>query len=386
MAETGEPIITAIFKDHPLLIPEHRNLLQEDRVGAVMCVPVKLGERILGTLHIYRKRGYHFDEEALRLATSLADQAAVAIENAKLHSEAQRGLDFFRSVVDDNADAVMVLDLDRKIIHWNAGAEKLYGYTEKEALGKSIEIVVPPEERGTDGGEVVHSKGISTHFEADRLKKDGSLIPVSITISPVKNDKGKVIATSAVHKDLSERKKADEALRQSEKRFRNLVEFAGDAIFVNDFDGNADAVMVLDLDRKIIHWNAGAEKLYGYTEKEALGKSIEIVVPPEERGTDGGEVVHSKGISTHFEADRLKKDGSLIPVSITISPVKNDKGKVIATSAVHKDLSERKKADEALMTPTLLCPSPSTREKKSSASSAVFQFPPTFSEKKNLNY
>ncbi|MEE9239940.1 MAG: PAS domain S-box protein, partial [bacterium] len=208
--------------------------------------------------------------------------------------------------------------------------------TEKEALGKSIEIVVPPAERGTDRGEVVHSKGISTHFEADRLKKDGSFIPVSITISPVKNDKGKVIATSAVHKDLSEQKKADEALRQSEKRFRNLVEFAGDAIFVNDFDGN------------IIDVNQRACDSLGYTREELLKlniRDIELTFDSSQHTEKWKQIVHGEPIT--IEGMHERKDRTTFPIEVRLGKFELNGQELIVGLA--RDMTEHKQAEEKLL-------------------------------------
>lgn len=181
-------------------------------------IPLKSGESVLGLLDCISQEVRTFTKDELELLETLANAGAIAIEKARLHQEAQQSLNFFRSIIEDNADAITILDCEHKIIQWNAGAEKLFGYSEKEAARKDIEFIVPG--KRTKMREIVDrdvfQRGIPIHFEADRVKKDGTIVPVSITISPVKNENGEVIASCTIHKDLSEQKRADELEKSKE--------------------------------------------------------------------------------------------------------------------------------------------------------------------------
>ena len=189
------------------IIPE--SLANESR--AVMCVPVSLEERIIGTLNIRQETGFEFDRDAVRTATTLADQAAIAIENARLHEEAQRSRVFLESVVGDSADPIIIVDQERRVILWNSGATTLYGYDCEEMLGRSVDIIIPEYARKetTRLNAEMFVGGKSTTIETKRVHKDGSIIPVSMTLSPVRREDGTNIANAGIHKDLTEQKRAE---------------------------------------------------------------------------------------------------------------------------------------------------------------------------------
>ncbi len=183
----------------------------ENEMRAVMCVPVSLEGRVIGTLHIRREPGFEFDREAIRMATTLADQAAIAIENARLHEEVQRSRTFLESVVGDSADPIIIVDSERRIILWNSGAKSLYGYDSEEVLGQSVDIIIPEHDRGKAArlnAEMFEGRKPTT-IETERMRKDGSIVPVSMTLSPVRREDGTCIANAGIHKDLTEQKRVE---------------------------------------------------------------------------------------------------------------------------------------------------------------------------------
>ncbi len=192
--------------------------LRNQDIGSYVGVPLKSGKRVLGLLECVLKEVRSFTKNELELLETLANAGTIAIENARLHSEARQSLNFFRSIIEDTAIAILVQDPERRIIKWNKGAEKLFGFTEREVLGQSVKKLIPEGMTSTMDltGEKVFRQGTPYTFETDRLRKDGTLVPVSITISPVKNENGKVIAASTMYKDLSEYKRA-EALEKSKE-------------------------------------------------------------------------------------------------------------------------------------------------------------------------
>lgn len=219
VAETGEPMFSSDPENDSRLLPELRSVLWGGRPVSVMVVPVRLGDRIVGTLGIYREKGYEFGEEVLFLANTLADQAAIAVENSRLHEEARRSRDFFQSVVDDNADAIIVTDKERRIVCWNTAAENLYGYTESEVFGRSLVDLVVPEGQRNDWN-IKHKEQFAdlraqgrVHYPEElRCRKDGTLLSVEVVVSPVKNEKGEIVAFCSFNKDLTNRKLEEEML------------------------------------------------------------------------------------------------------------------------------------------------------------------------------
>ena len=161
-------------------------------------------------------------------------------------------------VVESSHDAIVVKTLDGIITDWNKSAERIFGYKSKEIIGKSVFTLIP-EDRKNEEAEILKSvrRGKSLdHYETVRLRKDGKLIDVSLTISPIEGPTGEIVGVSKIARDITERKRAQRRLAEQAR----LLDLTNDAIIVRD-----------DKDR-IVYWNRGAEEMYGFSRKEALGK------------------------------------------------------------------------------------------------------------------
>jgi PAS domain S-box-containing protein len=197
-------------------------------------------------------------------------------------------------------------------------------------------LVIPSDRKEEEAGILkrIRQGERIEHFETLRLKKDGTLIDLSLTISPVKDATGRIVGASKVARDISERKHAEEAT--------NLL-----AAIVDSSD---DAIISKSLDGVITSWNKGAERLLGYSAGEAVGQHIFLIIPDDRRAEEitildklkRGERVN------HFETVRRRKDGTMIHLSLTISPVKDATGKVIGASKVARDITESKRIEQAL--------------------------------------
>ena len=331
--KTGKPCYIEDVRDSELWKNPEKQ--READIGSYLAVPLKSGPAVFGILECMVHGVREFTSDELNLVETFAAQAAIAIENARLHEEGQRSLNFFRSVVDDNADAIMVLDLDRKFIHWNAGAEKLYGYTESEIIGKPIDTILPESQKGLNLTPKITRDRKSIHFEAERLRKDGSFVPVSISISPVINEEGELIATSTIQKDLTETKRAGEALRESEERYRSLIDFAADAIYVHDTDG------------RFIDMNHHACECLGYTRSELLNLSVRDISPTFNRERFNRQWKNLKeGGHLTLESTHKRKDGTIFPIELHTGKVELN-GQQLVISLV-RDITERQEAEEAL--------------------------------------
>jgi PAS domain S-box-containing protein len=240
------------------------------------------------------------------------------------------------AIVDSSDDAIASKDLDGRITSWNKSAEKLFGYSAQEIVGLPITTIIPPE-RLHEEDEILRClrRGERIdHFETQRRHKDGHLIDVSVTISPVRNEQGKVAGASKVVRDITEQK-------------RNAQTGALLAAIVDSSD---DAIVSKDLNSVITSWNTGAVKMFGYTASEAIGRPIWMLFPPERMAEEKmildrikrGECIE------HYETVRMRKDGSLIDVSLTVSPVKDSRGEVIGVSKIARDITESRRALRAL--------------------------------------
>jgi PAS domain S-box-containing protein len=241
------------------------------------------------------------------------------------------------AIVESSDDAIIAKDLNGLITSWNVAAERMFGYTTDEILGHSILTIIPPElqhEEPTILGQIRAGNRVE-HLETQRLHKSGQRVQVSLTSSPIRDPRGKVIGASKIVRDISARRQADEA----RLRLAAIVESSDDAIISKN------------LDSIITSWNAGAERMFGYKPDEIIGQSVMRLMPRDLYGQEP-EIIWKlrKGQRIqHFETKRLRKNGELFDVSLTVSPVKDDKGNVIGASKIVRDITNQKATEAALM-------------------------------------
>ena len=286
-----------------------------------------------------------------------------------------------RAVVESSDDGIISKDLNGVITSWNAGAQRIFGYTEAEVIGQPITIIIPPELHGEErqvlqrlrAGERIE------HYETVRLTKRGKRVDVSLTISPMKDSTGRIVGASKIARDITERKRADEELRQAHEELEirvrertaelaqsnrllqaqiqeriqaqealerqtavlreqsRLLDLANDAIFIRSFEGT------------IFYWNEGAERLYGWTKEEALENRLGMLLQTEfpipfeeirevlvrERSWEG-ELIHSR------------RDGSRVTVNSRWTLWRSAEGNPLGWLQINTDITGRKRAEESL--------------------------------------
>jgi len=375
------------------------------------------------------------------------------------------------AIVESSDDAIISKNLDGVIVSWNGGAQRIYGYTEGEAVGKPITLLVPRELVDEEDQilERVRAGERIEHYETLRVTKEEKGINVSLSVSPIKDSSGRILGLCSISRDISDRKRGEEARRLAEQEFakanerlqlameagaaggwdydlktgrdvwfgaahaqlgmtrdetlgspkefwdrvhgddRERLEHAlqvakekredfGEDVRVVCRDGTThwlrlrgrfhyaangeadrsvgislditehkraeeallryaaivesseDAIASGTLDGIIVSWNTGAQHLYGYTEAEAVGKPITILVPPElsEEENKILETVRAGDHISQFETVRVAKTGKRINVSLTISPIRDSSGRMVGVSGIARDITERKRAEEAL--------------------------------------
>lgn len=239
------------------------------------------------------------------------------------------------AIVDSSDDAIVSKTLDGVITSWNKSAERLFGYTREEALGQHITLIIP-EDRRDEEVKIVERLGRGErvdHFETVRVRKDGTLLDLSLTISPVKDAAGRVIGASKVARDITARKQAEQALAERAR----LLDLSNDAIFVRDAA------------ERITYWNQSASALYGYSRGEAVGRvSHELLrtefPEPRERITEQlqqdnrwtGELIHRH------------KDGSRIVVASRWALDRDDGGNRKRVLETNTDITRQKLNERAL--------------------------------------
>lgn len=240
------------------------------------------------------------------------------------------------AIVESSEDAILSKDLSGRILSWNRGAERLYGYSAEEAVGQSITLIVPEELRDEVTRfltAVGRGERVDRH-DTRRRRKDGRLVEVSLTISPVRDAQGMITAASVIARDVTERRQ----LEQIAAHLSAIVESTDDAILSKGLDG------------RILSWNGGAERLYGYTSAEAVGQSI-LMILPEEFHDEVQQVLSAVGRGDrveHHDTRRRCKDGSVVEVSLTISPIRDAQGTITSASVIARDITDRKRLERRL--------------------------------------
>jgi PAS domain S-box-containing protein len=279
---------------------------------------------------------------------------AIAQKNRELVSSEQR----YYKMIDEVLDyAIILLDKDGIIQNWNKGAEKIKMYTEEEAVGKHFSMFYLSEDRSSGlPGQLLNlaaTEGRAIH-EGWRLRKDGSRFWGSITLTALHGEDNKIIGFSKVTRDLTERKKNEdrlkeyteelrqknEALRISEERYHKMI------AEVQDY-----AIIFLDKVGNIQNWNTGAEKIKGYKAEEILGKNFATFYTQEDRERNLPQQLLDKatleGKAIH-EGWRVKKNGSTFWGSIVITALHAEDGSIIGFSKVTRDLTDKKEAEDRL--------------------------------------
>jgi PAS domain S-box-containing protein len=258
-----------------------------------------------------------------------------------LDCENLQQLDLISAIINHTAEGLYATDATGKIVFINPAAERMLGWSRDELIGKCAHELIhykradgnPFAEEDCPLLEVMRS-GKTLHNHEDAFaRKDGSLFPVLCSSTPIVKE-GRVAGAIIAFQDITERKRAEAKLFQ----LASIIE------------SSDDAIISIDLDGTIVSWNSGAERLYGYAANEIVGQHITRLLPPDLKDEAAEFTLRIKRGEhiEHYETARLRKDGALVNVSLTVSPVKDEKGRIIGISKIARDITERKRVEEAL--------------------------------------
>ncbi|MFB3818107.1 MAG: PAS domain S-box protein [Candidatus Methylomirabilales bacterium] len=257
-------------------------------------------------------------------------------ERAMMEESLRLSRAHFSSIVQISDDAIVSFDRTQHILLFNRGAERLFGRPESEVLGQPLDLLLPPRfveahrrhvEQFIASPEAIRTVAIRQPITGRRA--DGSEFPAEGNMSKFEVG-GRLILTIRL-RDITERLRAEEALR----RLAAIVESSEDAIVSRALDGT------------ILSWNRAAERLFGYTREEMEGQSVDLLVPPERRAEVQaiGERIRRGESVAPFETVRLRKDGARVHMALTVSPIRNAEGSVVALSAIGRDISEQRRME-----------------------------------------
>jgi PAS domain S-box-containing protein len=308
---------------------------REAGLRGALAFPIRSSSGILGVVEFFATRPREPDAPMLDLMDTLGAQLGDYVER-KLAEEAVSDSEARKTAVLQSAlDCVVTMDGNGLVVEFNPAAERTFGYTAEEAIGRPLaELIVPPDlrarhraglDRYLSSGE---SRILDRRVELRAMRKDGTELPVELAVTSIGVEPPMF---SGYLRDLTERHES-EALQQ---RLAAIVE------------SSDDAILSKDRDLIIRSWNRGAERLYGYTPEEAIGRHIGMLVPEDRAGEEVellSRVLRDERVE-HYETKRKHKDGTILDVSLTVSPLREPGGRIVGASVIGRDISESKRLD-----------------------------------------
>ena len=268
------------------------------------------------------------------------------------------------AIIGDADDAIISKSLNGTVITWNSAAARIFGYTAAEMIGGPITRLFPADRMHEEAeliAQLVQGKTIS-HFVTQRLRKNGSTIDVSVTLSPVRDASGKIVAVSKIARDITE---------QHQRQLASALA----AAIVQHSD---DAIISKTLDGTVTSWNLGAQQMFGYSATEMIGGPITRLFPAD-RLTEEPELIRQVELGKivdHFVTQRIRKDGRSIDVSVTLSPVCDSRGHIVAVSKIVRSVTsarQRHGRHDSMTpaTPKVAISQPASQPKQSFGGSTV---------------
>jgi PAS domain S-box-containing protein len=322
-----------------------KKVVRSEGIRALSFVPIAAGGKVLGKFMTYYDRPHVFAPAEVDLALTVARQLAFSVLRIRADEARQRterAAQQLVAIVESSHDAIVSKDLNGIIQTWNAGAEHIFGYAAEEVVGKSITIIIPPDRLDEEPQILARLRAGERvdHFETVRRRKDGGLIDVSLTISPVRDFSGKIIGASKIARDITERKEADAKLKASEQQLKDLLSAIPAAIYTTDAAG------------KITYFNDAAVELAGRT--PTIG-SDEWCVTWKLYNPDGSRLPHDQCPMAvalkegrpirNAEAIAERPDGTRVPFIPYPTPLRDSKGRVVGAVNMLVDISERRQAE-----------------------------------------
>jgi PAS domain S-box-containing protein len=317
--------------------PEWRERMRRHGFQSAAALPITLAGRGWGNLTVYAPEPGCFRDQEVALLQEVASDVSFALAHLEQREHHQQ----LATIVEASEDAVVSRTLDGRILTWNRGAERIYGYPAAEAVGRPITMLIPPgRESEFERFNASLRRGESTrYFETARRRKDGSEIAVAVTVSPLRDGENRIVGAASIARDITDRKQAAEELRLAHARLRRLVDAnivgiviadaAGHVLEANDYFLDLIGVNRAELDRGHVDWRALTPAEWLPADERALGE------------------LRERGTCAPYEKEYRRRDGTRVPVLLTDALLPGPEGQI---AAFVLDLTERNRAAEALRT------------------------------------
>ncbi|MGV1049664.1 MAG: PAS domain S-box protein [Solirubrobacterales bacterium] len=336
--ESGEIALAPEFTDKPGY--PRRDLAIELGFRAALAIPVRTGpsHEVLAVAEFFTRSFDIQSEQLLALLSSFAEQLAAFIARRRTETKIREAEEFKSAVMSSSLDCIVGMDDEGAVIEFNAAAERLFGYSREQALGRELaELIVPEElrERHREGLRSYLESGegeiVDRRTELPALRSDGTVIPVELTVTRISGVEPPVF--TGFLRDNSDRADA-ERVRQ------HLAEVVR---------GTQDAVLSKDLEGIVTSWNPAAERLYGYSAEAAIGRHISFLIPPDHKDEERvilDRIRQGERMET-YETERIRADGVRVAVSLTISQIRSPVHGVIGASVIARDVTSVRRRRQA---------------------------------------
>ena len=354
--EYGEGAAGTVAKTgRPLIIDDHRSWSDRAEIDqgekpftAAISAPMIWQGEVTGVIQVLAHAGErHFAGSDRDLLTLFASHAAVAVANARLRDEAQRELsqrqkvqEFSEGIITSMTEGLLIEDENGTITFANAALQRMVGLTEEELLGQPWTVIVPESEVEPIRERMAQRSADATdRYETALLSRDGREVPVLLGARPLLAD-GHLSGILSTFMDISDRKRLEAETEERRLYLERVLEYA------------PDAVITLNRHSRVVEWNAGAERLFGYTAEEARGRDIDdLVAGPDpatlEQARALSETLRAAGGVEPLEAVRYRKDGSPVHVILAAAPILVD-GQLAGIVGVYTDVTELRRLQEQM--------------------------------------
>jgi len=331
--EMGKPLAVADYKKWSRRVPS-----ETSRVTSALVVPLQVRQRRIGTLGVSYREHHHFVAEDIQMLSLLAAEVAPSLEAARLHEDLVASTRSTRAIFDTAPVGIARLDLKLQILGLNRRAEELTGHTGSELVGRSAVLsLIGADDLTDEVRELMAGTRQQIRFERVIRRHGGGGFLADLTLTAVRNPAGDAEFLYAMFDDITERKRSEEALRESEGRKSAIVESSLNCIIAADDRG------------RIIEYNTAAERIFGLRREDVLRKGLwDTIIPPRlrrahQRGLDAMEIGAGDEPGRRFETICIRADGSEFPVELSVAAFQQD-GKTMFSTSI-RDLTERVHAE-----------------------------------------
>ena len=351
VAQTGQPLIIEDYPTWEGRSPQYDGL----PLHASLTVPLTAAGRLVGVITIAAgDPDRRFGPTDVHLLNLFANQATIAIENARLYADLRTSQEYTRNIIDSSLDPIITVDRDRKIVEFNKAAQETFGYGPHEVLGRHVDLLYADPEQGLDTHQTAVVQGRCVQEVMNR-RKNGEVFHAFLSASPLHDAQGELLGVMGISRDVTESKQAEAKLWEYQEHLEDLVEErtaelrASEERYRTLFDGVPVGLYRTTPEGQMLDANLALVHMQRYDSREEVlaGNPADVYLDPQDR-VRWQVLMERAGVLRDFEVRLRRRDGTVIWVSDTARAVRDDQGQVLYYEGSVEDITERKEAEEEL--------------------------------------